>query len=92
MWRERTLVSMHGDQFRHIPTRGDDLEEPARLLSIDDTARVLGGITTREVYKAIERGDLEATRLGRRRLVVVESIDAYVDRLREATRTPVPAA
>ena len=70
-------------------------EEPRRLIDLPTTARILGKITTREVEKRIADGDLESVKLGRRRLVVVESVDAYVSRLREqaaATRAARTAA
>jgi hypothetical protein len=86
-------LSMHGDEFPHFPALGDEGDaEPRRLLSIKNTARVLGDITTREVYNRIKAGDLEAVPLGRRRMVVAESVDAYVARLREQARQPEAVA
>ena len=72
-------VLEHGSQFG-----GQDLgdAEPVRLLSKRNTARILGGITEREVEKRIADGDLESVLLGRRRLIVASSVDAYVARLR----------
>jgi hypothetical protein len=64
-------------EYERVPDRDPGEEEPVRLLSKRATARVLGGITEREVDKRIEAGDLDAVKLGRRRLIVAESVDAY---------------
>ena len=84
---------MHGDPNTNVLEHGDafadaDLGDGVRplLLSKGNTARVLGGITEREVEKRIDAGDLEAVKLGRRRLVVTASVDAYVTRLRAEAR------
>lgn len=86
-------MPMHGDAntnvLEHREAFGNvDLgnHEPARLVDLDNAARLLGGITTREVEKRIAAGDLESVKLGRRRLVYLPSIDAFVERLREAAR------
>lgn len=63
----------------NIPSRGDDLYT-SKLLSIEDTARIMGGITTREVYKRIADGDFKSIHLGRRHLVITASLDAYIER------------
>lgn len=47
---------------------------------------MLGGITTREVYRLLERGELEATRYGRRRFVEHAVLLAYVAKLRERSQ------
>lgn len=58
------------------------MEQTAALLTI------VGGVTERlscgrsTVYKLIEAGELETVSIGRRRLVVAESVDQYVARLR----------
>lgn len=90
----RTVISMHGDANTNVLEHGDafgavDLgdREPARLIDLDNAARLLGRITTREVEKRIAAGDLESVKLGRRRLVVLESLDAFVTRLREAAKS-----
>lgn len=53
-----------------------------RLLDMKSAAHVLGGITTRYLYVLLESGALEGVKQGRRRMITVASIDAYVDRLR----------
>ena len=55
-----------------------------RLASIEETARLLGGISSRAVEHLISRGEIEIIRVyGRKRAVVVDSIDRYIDRLTE---------
>lgn len=71
---------MYAAEDPFAPDLGD--WETVRLLSKEHTARVLGGITVREVEKRIKDEDLEAVNIGKRRLVVRESIDAFVARLR----------
>lgn len=53
------------------------------LLTIADTGPKIG-VGRTKVYELIEAGEIETVRIGRRRLVVAESIDAYVERLRTA--------
>ena len=43
------------------------------------------------VYALIRKGELEAVKVGRHTRIVVESIDEYIDHLRETRRDP-PAA
>ncbi len=53
-------------------------------VSVTDAARLMGiGRTT--AYKLIGAGEIETVQIGARRLVVVESIDNYVHRLRAAS-------
>lgn len=60
------------------------MEQTAALLTIvpGTTERLSCGRST--VYKLIEAGELETVNIGRRRLVVAESVDAYIARLRDA--------
>ena len=51
----------------------------ARLVSIEVAAQLLGiGRTT--VYDLVNRGELRSTKIGRRTLLAVEDIDAFVHR------------
>lgn len=59
-----------------VPEVGD---ERPRLLSVDKTAWTLGGLSYREVLRMIDRGQLESILVGRRRMVIVESIDRYIE-------------
>lgn len=86
-----TNIRAHADDFG-LPDLGEG--EPQRFVDKRNAARLLGGITVREVENRIADGDLETVKLGRRRLIVLESLDAYVARLRKqaaADREAVPA-
>jgi hypothetical protein len=63
-----------------------DLGDGVRPLLVNkrNAARILGGITEREVDKRIAAGDLEGVKLGKRALVYLPSIEAYVEQLRAA--------
>jgi excisionase family DNA binding protein len=52
-------------------------------VSVDAAAKSLS-ITRRELYRRIGLGELPSVRIGRRRLIEVAELDAYVARLREA--------
>jgi len=53
----------------------------AMLVSIPTTVKMLGcGRTT--VYELIKEGEIETVKLGKRRLVVMESLHSYVTNLR----------
>ena len=56
----------------------------AQLLPIvpDTTDRL--GVGRTSVYKLVADGELEAVKIGRRTLVVAESVDAYIAKLRSA--------
>ncbi len=62
-------------------------ETVVRLLDVKATMAALGGISKRYVYLLIERGEINGLMLGKRRMITLASIDAYVDRqLAEAGR------
>ena len=52
----------------------------ARLLSIDDARRELGGISKPRLYDLINGKHIRTVMLGKRRFVVSESIDALIRR------------
>lgn len=54
------------------------------LVTIDDAARSthLSRVT---VYKLIAAGELEAVKIGKSRRITVASLEAFVDRLRDAS-------
>ncbi|WP_223212120.1 helix-turn-helix domain-containing protein [Thiolapillus brandeum] len=49
------------------------------LYSLEDAAEQLGGISTRTVRRLIDRGQLSTCKVGRRLMVVAESVRNYVD-------------
>lgn len=56
-------------------------EAPKRLLlSLADAAEVLSMKRT-SMYELISRGDVVSVKIGKRRLVTAESLEAYVERL-----------
>jgi len=72
---DRTLVDMNQ------PSSVDVEIEDRYLLSVEAAAQALA-VSARTVRNEIVAGRLETVRLGRRRLVPVQAIAAYVDRLR----------
>lgn len=55
-----------------------------------DVARVLGGISRRQVYLLLERGQLQSVWIGRRRLIPANSVTAYVAHLHAEARERTP--
>lgn len=51
-----------------------------RLLTIPEVAEQLR-VGTTKVYELVKRGDLASVRIGRRRLVTPEQLQAYIDQL-----------
>ena len=72
----------------HRQTAPDRQGGESRLLSVDDVSRTLGGITRRQVYRMIESGELESVKLGRRRLVPADAVEALIHRLRNQSKQP----
>lgn len=102
MHGEPMVLPMHGELERNTPTDGDTAQVsptlatvesavPPRLLSMDDAAHSLN-ITTRELRDRIDAGDLRSVYIGRRRLVPLAEVDAYVARLLEGPSTKRTAA
>lgn len=64
-----------------------------RLLDVPATMAALGGISKRYLYLLLERGELDGLMQGRRRMITLASIDAYIERqLAQAAKTATPAA
>lgn len=55
-----------------------------RLVSIPEARRLLGDIGHTTVYELIKRGEIVKVNIGRRGFITSESLEAYLDRLREA--------
>jgi excisionase family DNA binding protein len=49
------------------------------LWDLSETARQLGGISTRTVRRMLDRGELTAHRLGRRLMIRADSVRGYLD-------------
>ena len=58
--------------------KGGDVDR--LLLGIEDVQRALG-IKRSMVFSLLQRGDLASTKIGRRRVVPVTALEAYVERL-----------
>lgn len=57
-----------------------------KLIPLPEACELLGGISKRHLYTLIDdRGEVEAVKLGRRRMVVARSLDDYIERLRAET-------
>ena len=69
---------MFGNAEQEIPENGD-ASVPFRLLyPVPEVAQLLGGITERQVWKYIERDELKAIKVGRRRLVHRDAINEFI--------------
>ena len=55
--------------------------ESPLLVSVKKTAYELLDLDVSTVYKMLDRGELEGRYIGRRRMVVYESVKAYVEGL-----------
>ncbi|MNF92074.1 Helix-turn-helix domain protein [compost metagenome] len=61
-------------------------QAPALALGIDEAARVIG-VARSMLYEIVARGEIESFKLGRRRLILVKTLDAYINRVaKENTR------
>ena len=68
---------MFGNAKNEIPESGD-ASLPFRLLyPVPEVAQLLGGITERQVWKYIESGELKSRKVGRRRLVHRDDVQAF---------------
>lgn len=70
--------SMRGEEFPEIPTDAPTPISAERLVSIDEARTRLGNVTRRHVYNMIYRGELTATKLGGRRVIVESSLNARI--------------
>jgi hypothetical protein len=76
---------MHGISAPLSATHGSPDAEPVRLVPFDQAALMLG-ITRREVYNRLRAGDIEGLHIGKKHQILVASIDAFIERRREAER------
>jgi excisionase family DNA binding protein len=54
---------------------------PRLLVSVGEAATVLGGLGRVHIYWLLKRREIRSVSIGRRRLVVLASIEEYVQRL-----------
>lgn len=55
-------------------------QAPALALGIDEAARVIG-VARSMLYEIVARGEIESFKLGRRRLILVRVLDAYITKV-----------
>lgn len=55
-------------------------QAPSLALGIDEAARVIG-VARSMLYEIVARGEIESFKLGRRRLILVKTLDAYINRV-----------
>jgi excisionase family DNA binding protein len=64
-------------------------EPVVRLLNVEDTMSALGKVSKRYVYILIERGEIVSLMQGKRRMITLASIDAYIERqIAQASKSP----
>ncbi|MCK8113965.1 helix-turn-helix domain-containing protein [Anaerosoma tenue] len=57
----------------------------SRLLSVDEAQKALG-VHRSTLYELMRSGDIESVRIGRRRLIPVQTIEAFIEGLRAVAR------
>jgi excisionase family DNA binding protein len=81
---------MHGTAEVGGPADG---RPPARkAYPVKEVAQLLAGVSERYVWHLIASGELEAVKVGGRRVVRAEALDAYLERLTEDERRVRAAA
>lgn len=68
-----------------MKTATDNPESGARdrlLIDVDEARELLGGVARSYVYVLMTRGELPAIKLGRRRMIVMRDLVAFVEKLR----------
>lgn len=55
-----------------------DLISPLSV-SVDESARLIG-VARSMMYELLARGDLQSFKIGRRRLILVKDLEAFIDR------------
>lgn len=64
---------------------------PRWLLPISEAHKGIG-VSRSTLYEMVSRGEIEVVHIGRRALIPVSSLDAFVERLRAEQRDGAPAA
>lgn len=59
-------------------------EAPRLLVPIPDACAVLGGISRPTIYELVKRRELVKVNIGRRGFITAESLNSYVESLRQA--------
>lgn len=77
---ERIVAPMNGTERGTAPTHGSIPQR--RAYNVPEVAVLLGGVTERYVWTLLSTGELESVKIGARRLIPAEAIDAFIARLR----------
>ena len=56
----------------------------AAALNIEESGVYLGGIARSQVYRILDRGELQSFHIGTRRLILRSELDAFIQRQMEA--------
>ena len=51
------------------------------FVSVKETAKILGDITTWQVYRLLDSSEIESRYIGKRRMVVLASVQQYAEGL-----------
>jgi excisionase family DNA binding protein len=69
--------------FDRSPAATQDPDRASPLCVRTDRAMAMLGIGKTKLYELMAAGELETINIGRRRLVLLASIDSFVERLRQ---------
>lgn len=81
---------MHGTEHSDGPADGGIPRRAA--YPVPEVAVLLGGVTERYVWTLLSRNELTSVKIGGRRLVPAEDLEAFIARLREEERQARAAA
>lgn len=87
--RDAYIGPMNGTPDRTSPDGGTIriVELPERILRpYNEVAVLLGGVSVRQVYRLVDRGQLEAVSVGRRKFIEQTEIEKYIERNRVAKK------
>lgn len=85
--RVTVVPGIQGKGFRMIPEQRETRETNPRtrlLYPMSEAAAQLGGITERKLWKMIANGEIDSVKIGRRRMIAADALDAYVQKLQGA--------
>ena len=71
-------ASTKGEPKDSLPVHADHSKFEPLALSIEDTRAALGGMSRQSIYNLINAGKLETAKVGTRRLVLLDSVRAFL--------------
>jgi excisionase family DNA binding protein len=81
---------MHGTE--HSDSAADGTIPRRAAYPVPEVAVLLGGVTERYVWTLLSRNELTSVKVGGRRLVPADDLDAFIEKLREQERQARAAA